>query len=280
MQKLNSHFEVLIHDDASTDNTATIIREYEEKYPDIIKPIYQIENQYSKGVKISFVYQFSRARGKYIAVCEGDDYWTDPYKLQKQVDFMEANDDVSMCFHDTKILKGGKFIQKEEVYGGPFTGIKDKYFDSRELFERWMVPTASIMFRSKFLPAYHDPRIANGDLVLVLHEAQNGRVYGMADCMSVYRIHDGGLLKTMARDKVSYYKRLISHNEFIRETFCKVPRYVVSYRIASNWFSLFVFSRKDTGKVNLKYLLRSFLESPIFFFKEGLLIFFDKMRGK
>ena len=84
MQKTNFEYEVLIHDDASTDSTADIIREYEKKYPDIIKPIYQSENQYSKKVPISKTYQYSRAKGKYIAICEGDDYWTDPFKLQKQ----------------------------------------------------------------------------------------------------------------------------------------------------------------------------------------------------
>ena len=87
MQKTSFPIEILIHDDASTDDTANIIREYEEKFPNIIKPIYQTENQYSKGISISATYQFPRALGKYIALCEGDDYWTDPLKLQKQVDF-------------------------------------------------------------------------------------------------------------------------------------------------------------------------------------------------
>jgi glycosyltransferase involved in cell wall biosynthesis len=91
IQKTTFLFEILIHDDASTDRTADIIREYETKYPDIIKPIYQTENQYSKGVIVSAVYNWPRAKGKYIALCEGDDYWIDSYKLQKQVDFMEAN---------------------------------------------------------------------------------------------------------------------------------------------------------------------------------------------
>lgn len=74
MQKTSFKYEILIHDDASTDNTAKIIREYEKKFPEIIKPIYQIENQYSKGNKINLVYNFPRAKGKYIAICEGDDY--------------------------------------------------------------------------------------------------------------------------------------------------------------------------------------------------------------
>ena len=89
MQKTDFAFEVLIHDDASTDGTEEIIREYEARYPEIIKPLYEVENQWIKGRRGSKVFNFPRAQGKYIALCEGDDYWTDPFKLQKQVDFGE-----------------------------------------------------------------------------------------------------------------------------------------------------------------------------------------------
>ena len=91
MQKTDFPFEVLVHDDASTDNTSSIVKEFEAKFPDIIKPIYQLENQYHKKIDILTTYLFSRAKGRYIALCEGDDYWTDPLKLQKQVDFLEQN---------------------------------------------------------------------------------------------------------------------------------------------------------------------------------------------
>ena len=101
MQKTNFAYEILIHDDASTDKTADIIREYEAKYPDIIKPIYQTENQYSKNVRIDLIYQYPRVQGKYIAHCEGDDYWTDPQKLQKQVDALEQHPEIDMCAHST-----------------------------------------------------------------------------------------------------------------------------------------------------------------------------------
>jgi glycosyltransferase involved in cell wall biosynthesis len=101
MQKTTFQFEVLIHDDASKDGTSEIIRQFELLYPNIVKPILQTENQYSKGVRnITSRYNFSRSKGKYIAMCEGDDYWTDPYKLQKQVDFLEKNNEFGLVHTD------------------------------------------------------------------------------------------------------------------------------------------------------------------------------------
>ena len=104
MQKTDFKFEVLVHDDASKDDTADIIREFEAKYPDIIKPIYQTENQYSKNVWITDVYQLRRSKGKYIAICEGDDYWLDPDKLQKQYDALEAHPECDICVHASTLV--------------------------------------------------------------------------------------------------------------------------------------------------------------------------------
>lgn len=98
MQKTSFPIEILIHDDCSTDGTTEIIKEYEAKYPSLIFALYENENQYSKGAWVDG-FNYRRAKGKYIAYCEGDDYWTDPLKLQKQVDFMESHTDYSVCFH-------------------------------------------------------------------------------------------------------------------------------------------------------------------------------------
>ena len=94
MQKTNFKFEAIVHDDCSTDGSAAIIREYAEKYPDIIKPIYETENQYSKHDGSLDRIMDSACKGKYIALCEGDDYWTDPLKLQKQYDVLENSHNV------------------------------------------------------------------------------------------------------------------------------------------------------------------------------------------
>lgn len=113
-QKTNFRFVAVVHDDASTDKSADIIREYETKYPDIIIPIYETENQYSKhnGSITRIMNEAIVATGaKYVALCEGDDYWTDPYKLQKQVDFLESHPDYSLCFTNTIV----KYPDHEEI---------------------------------------------------------------------------------------------------------------------------------------------------------------------
>ena len=103
MQKTDFPFEILIHDDASTDRTADIIREYEKNFPNIIKPIYQTENQFSKGLMIGETFNFPRAQGDYIAICEGDDYWNSPDKLQKQIDMFRARPELAMVYCDYDI---------------------------------------------------------------------------------------------------------------------------------------------------------------------------------
>lgn len=104
IQKTDFPFEIVIHDDASTDNTANVIREYETAYPNIIKAVYQKENQFSKGVNISATYNFPRMRGKYVAICDGDDFWTDSNKLSGAVKFLEKHNDYIGCYHNVDVI--------------------------------------------------------------------------------------------------------------------------------------------------------------------------------
>lgn len=181
MQKTNFAFEVLIHDDASTDKTADIIREYEIKYPNIIKPIYQKENQYSKGISIGKTYLYPRVRGKYIAECEGDDYWTDPLKLQKQADFLENHPDYSMCFHNA--IKNDLFNNTQTLFNKKLNKSTFKVKDV--ILKSWFTPTASFFFRSEdfTMPMWKD---VNGDMTLLYLNATKGKIYYMDELMSVY----------------------------------------------------------------------------------------------
>lgn len=185
MQETSFPYEVLIHDDASTDGTADIIREYEKKYPAIIKPIYEIENQYSKRLGIVGRLQRQRATRKYVAMCEGDDYWTDPHKLQKQFDFMENNPEYTLCGCTTdwlnmltgKIKNGmrtefDRDVSLEEIVlahnGRPFPYVS--FFLRTEIWKnvpRWGFPV--------------------GDIPLTYYAAMMGKVRMLADCMCVYR---------------------------------------------------------------------------------------------
>lgn len=187
IQKTDFPFEILIHDDASTDGTADVVREYEAKYPDKIKPIYQTENQYSKGVKISPTYQYPRARGKYIALCEGDDYWTDPLKLQKQVDFLEAHPEYGMCYTQCVSYRQntGKFDRTP--WGGPNESLES-------LLRMNTVPTLTVMFRADLLRAYvaeirpHERDWLMGDYPMWLYFAGNSKIKFLNSTTGVYRV--------------------------------------------------------------------------------------------
>lgn len=224
MQKTNFKYEIIIHDDASTDNTANIIREYEEKYPDIIKPIYQKENQYSKKVKILPIV-FGRATGKYIALCEGDDYWCSEHKLQKQFDFMESNQNCSLITTGAKLFNDstGKFSKKKQPYkGSRFYSIEEIIIGDGDLFV-----TNSMFFKTELvqnLPHFY--WIAPvGDYPITIHLALNGDVYFLKDVMSIYRVNAKGSWTVrmnqgnMIEKKKKLYNELkIMHEEINKET--------------------------------------------------------------
>lgn len=194
MQKSNFPYEVIVHDDCSTDGTTEIIQEYAKNYPDVIKPIIETENQWQKGglKHIIHIMNESYRCGKYIAFCEGDDYWTDPCKLQKQVDFLETHHDYSMCFHSAK-----KKYETDAKAWIDCENIQDKDYDPTDIFINWTVPTASVLCRKEAMDFYatlkRPERIQNYDIFIILSCAMVGKLRGMHEQMSVYRIQGGGL---------------------------------------------------------------------------------------
>lgn len=186
MQKTRFGIEVLVHDDASTDRTADIIREYASEYPEIIKPVCQTENKYSRGIKVNKVYNFSRAKGKYIALCEGDDYWNDPFKLQKQADAMEADADCSLCVHSASIVDANG---KERGAARPFTGQKIYSPDEVIRGGGGLFATNSMFFPAAYidqLPEFYNA-CPVGDYPLAIFLSFKGKVLYLDEPMSTYR---------------------------------------------------------------------------------------------
>jgi glycosyltransferase involved in cell wall biosynthesis len=210
MQKTNFKFEVLIHDDASTDRTADIIREYEAKYPEIIKPIYQAENQYSQNIQILRTYMFPKAKGEYIAFCEGDDFWIDEKKLQEQVDFLDNNKEYSACVHKyITVDKEGKrtYLKTFGDYdkSGRYT-LKD--LETNELPSQ----LASLVCRNIFLKSetmypksFYNVSV-QGDVKFFLYLLAHGDVYRMEGVYSAYRF-----VQELGGDSWSS-KELTNHN--------------------------------------------------------------------
>lgn len=148
MQKTDFPFEILISDDASTDKSADIIKEYVSKSPSLFKPIYQSENQFSQGVGIWSDIQFPRATGKYIAICEGDDFWTDPLKLQKQVDILEADESLMACCTNSSLVDKEGTLIEEKLSRPVVPDNREGKYTLREFFEQnHTYPTASMVFR-------------------------------------------------------------------------------------------------------------------------------------
>lgn len=189
MQKTNFRFEAIVHDDASTDGTAAIVKEYAEKYPDIIKPIFETENQYSKrdGSIRRIMNNAICQTAKYIAFCEGDDYWTDPLKLQKQFDFMEANPEYGLVYTET-IFYNQKKQRYEERFGYPCNSFEDIIKKGNP------IPTLTAMIHKGLLFKYLDeisPQTKNwkmGDYPLWLYCSINTKLKFINICSATYRV--------------------------------------------------------------------------------------------
>ena len=227
MQETNFPFEIIIHDDVSTDSTVEIIKAYKEKFPNIIKPIYQSENQFSQGISpMSFI--FPKVQGRYMAFCDGDDYWTETKKLQIQVENMENHPSLDMCFHPTYKLIGSKK-----------SGVLAKHSQENKIFTPEEIllgggefcPTASLLFRSSLIsnfPEWATNMIPGDYPIQIMTSARGGALY-LSKCMSAYRVGESSAWSSFSvansekqkEHLLSFHKMLTKMNDHFNNRFKK-----------------------------------------------------------
>lgn len=220
MQKTDFTYEIIIHDDASTDGTREVLTEYQKKYPDKITLLLEEENHFSKGIRIMQTFVFPKVRGKYVALCEGDDEWIYDRKLQRQYDFMENHKDTALCVHNAIRLNEQskeKILQMQEIESG--------YMDDEEIIlsRKGKLPTASYFFRSEYIkdiPAINASAPV-GDEPLRFYCACRGRIYYMDKVWSARNYMHKGSWNVSVRDNGAFYdyakkyiKYLCGFNEY------------------------------------------------------------------
>lgn len=274
MQKTDFAYEILIHDDASTDDTANIIRKYESKYPDLIKAIYQEVNQYSQGKHVGlFCYEI--AKGKYIAVCEGDDFWTDPNKLQKQVDYMESHPDCSLCVHAAYVSNCDRTKLKPNIrpnHGNKIFTVEEIIAGGGGIFvtNSMMYPAES----DKYRPSYFD-KSPIGDYPLYIYLATKGTVYYIDEFMSAYRtgVPDSWTSRNSSIDKqISHFGQVeVLLNEINKSTEYQYDQ-VIKNVILNNNFRLALAQSKyhelKAAKYRQLYLRLNKRAKLVIFIKE------------
>jgi glycosyltransferase involved in cell wall biosynthesis len=210
MQKTDFEIEIVIGDDASTDNNQQVIREYVDKYPNLFQAYLHKENQGPKepkefGGRNNVLGLLKACKGDYVALCEGDDYWTDPLKLQKQVDFMEANKDYAICHHNMSVI----YEDASPTHFFNDTNQKAKSSIADILEDRWFIATAATFYRNIFrennFADWHS-RAASGDWALVIQLAATGKIHYISEDMGVYRKHRGGLSNVQSSTNLYFLK--------------------------------------------------------------------------
>jgi glycosyltransferase involved in cell wall biosynthesis len=204
MQKTNFDYEIVIGEDCSTDNTRDIIVNYYEMYPDKFRLLL---NETNMGMHKNGAQAFQACNGKYVAMLEGDDYWTSPDKLQKQVDFLDNNSECAICFHNvTEVYK-----DSDRESHSVFNGNHKSFYTLDDLLIKNFIPTASTMFRNGLVPNIPDwfSLLPMGDWPLHILNALHGKIGYINEVMAVHLNHRGGAWSAMRQNGLEAQKATI-----------------------------------------------------------------------
>ena len=241
-QKTNFPIQIIIHDDASTDNTAKVIKKYAEKHPEIIVPILQKENQWSKGISPSQKYVWPRVKSKFMALCEGDDFWIDPLKLQKQVDFLENNLDYGLVYTQTKI----------------FNQQKNKLGDRKsptEMHPKGMlyynpIPTVTTVFKTELMRSFLQEEMERinswpmKDYPMWIWMYYNSKIHYLKEVTAVYRI-----LESSVSHFINGNKRM----DFMESSFEMTKHFANKYLSKTEFENFLEFKHLSLYKASLLY---------------------------
>ncbi|MBD2700676.1 glycosyltransferase [Spirosoma sp. BT702] len=207
MQKTTFPFELVICDDYSTDSTRAILNKYQRKYPDMVKLRFRNKNL---GLKSNYFDNINACSGKYIAICEGDDYWTDENKLQKQINFLETNSEYSMCFHSGLEMHEYENLKSTSNI---FSVVYEREYTGEEILSNWLIPTASVVFKKpSSLDFKYLEKFLFYDIILFLKLYENGKIFCLNDVMCVYRRHPNSVTNSNL-SYLSYIQHLIYLNK-------------------------------------------------------------------
>jgi len=213
-QDVDFGYEIIIHDDASTDETAKFIRGYVSRYPKLIKPIYQSKNQWSRGINPSVFFNYPRVTGDYVAWCEGDDVWTSPSKLKIQIDIMEQRRNIGLCFHLAEIKNCVDSSKGGHSFGAyaDASGLID--FDDVFLRRFGMIPTASCVVRRAVMERLAEfmaprPYLTSGDVHMQTLGALEGGAYFVNEVMLLYKF---GSPSSLTKGILSDAEKNVNHH--------------------------------------------------------------------
>jgi len=269
MQKINFPIELIICDDCSPDKTDEVIQKTISDAPQNITVKY-FRHPKNLGSTPNFYFALKQVTGKYLAFCEGDDYWSDPNKLHLQLQFLQENPAYSMCFHTAENIS-----DDSDINGTLFSKVEDREYTPLEIYRHWIVHTATVMMKTEVLqsPAQNttmqDDTLQYFDTVLFLAAGSIGKIRGMKQKMSCYRRHDAGL----SAGKVNY-KRDLKHNkldaiigEYYTGEIKKVADWQIFSRSMADFQTSFSAGKFQTTITFLPWLFRNKIIFYYFFKK-------------